>query len=300
MPFDRVIMVDWSAKCSPTRTKEDSIWITDGTGNKQIASTNCPTRSCAYQIITEKLADALDRKQRVLLGFDFAFGYPAGFAATSLPGSGDPWRRIWKWVDSGIKDNICGNDNKNNRFDFANDFNKRQSKQYFSRLHNQSATPCLDRNCSLPKPTIGYWRQTEQRAGWWGAKSIWDLYSPGAVGSQSLMGIKYMERLRAQFTQEDLQVWPFQTGFVNDPLGASNSQIVLAEIFPSMWAPPSKCPDDQLKDEWQVQTAVSEVFDQQNAPVGLTHWFNPSYVQGLQKSVRTQIEKEEGWMLGLA
>ena len=42
---------------------------------------NPPTRHAAKALIADWLAAAPQTNERVLLGFDFPFGYPAGFAA---------------------------------------------------------------------------------------------------------------------------------------------------------------------------------------------------------------------------
>ena len=55
------------------------------------------------------------RGERVLLGFDFPFGYPAGFAARlGLPGP--PWRAVWDEIAGLVEDD---QNNRNNRFDVA-------------------------------------------------------------------------------------------------------------------------------------------------------------------------------------
>ena len=73
--FDRYIAVDWSAANTP-RTGRDSIWIADS----HAASANPSTRHEAMAIVTERLISARAVSQRVMLGFDFAFGYPQGAA----------------------------------------------------------------------------------------------------------------------------------------------------------------------------------------------------------------------------
>ena len=88
--FDTFIMVDWSAANVP-RTGRDSIWLCrrDAEGETLV---NAPTRHAARELISQWLEAA--SRRRVLLGFDFPFGYPAGFAAR-LGLTGPPWRAVW-------------------------------------------------------------------------------------------------------------------------------------------------------------------------------------------------------------
>src|SRR6516225_5980955 len=77
--FDHHVIVDWSA-ASQKRRGRDSIWICHlGPDGEQ--SSNPDTRHSAKQLLAEILAIAVRRGERVLLGFDFPFGYPAGLAA---------------------------------------------------------------------------------------------------------------------------------------------------------------------------------------------------------------------------
>lgn len=87
--FDRYIIVDWSASNSP-KTGKDSIWICDLGEAGDPVSTNPSTRRQAEEQLRELLIKAADRGERVLIGFDFPYGYPRGFAAAlGLEGSGD-------------------------------------------------------------------------------------------------------------------------------------------------------------------------------------------------------------------
>ena len=64
--------------------------------------------------VNAALEDAMTRDQRVILGFDFGFGYPKGLAE-ALTGSPDALA-LWDWLAERIED---GADNANNRFDVA-------------------------------------------------------------------------------------------------------------------------------------------------------------------------------------
>ncbi|MDA3007897.1 MAG: cobalamin biosynthesis protein CbiG, partial [Actinomycetota bacterium] len=76
--FDRYVMVDWSAASSP-RLGRDSIWIAERTaGTAATAPVNIPTRAAAMAALTDLVMTTGD--ERVLIGFDFTFGYPTGTA----------------------------------------------------------------------------------------------------------------------------------------------------------------------------------------------------------------------------
>ena len=79
MMFETFVMVDWSAATVP-RTGRDSIWICWHAKDGERLE-NPPTRQAAKVLLADWLAAAVERGERVLIGFDFPFGYPAGFAA---------------------------------------------------------------------------------------------------------------------------------------------------------------------------------------------------------------------------
>jgi len=78
--FDRYIAVDWSAANTPKRGK-DSIWIGELGPEGRVPSENPPTRDAAMAAIADRLLSARRRGERIMLGFDFVFGYPRGAAA---------------------------------------------------------------------------------------------------------------------------------------------------------------------------------------------------------------------------
>ena len=84
-PFDRVIVADWSASgsLSPARPSANAIWlgISDASGTQ---TRYFRSRSEAESHLTATIADV---RGRLLIGFDFPMGYPAGFAArlTGVP-----------------------------------------------------------------------------------------------------------------------------------------------------------------------------------------------------------------------
>ena len=96
--FDRYVAVDWSASNSPV-TGKDSIWLGEASrtasGIDLRPSHNPRTRSEAMAVVEDLLLHAMSRGERVLLGFDFVFGYPTGAAQPSRAGlAGNHWRRL--------------------------------------------------------------------------------------------------------------------------------------------------------------------------------------------------------------
>src|SRR5437899_1507711 len=119
-------MVDWSGASVPVRGA-DSIWIAHGKRNGRGLEIreplNAPTRALAVAHLADVIDTHIAAGERVLVGFDFAFGYPAGFArALGLRGSAPAWRRTWAALAELVTDR---DDNANNRFLVAAALNRR-------------------------------------------------------------------------------------------------------------------------------------------------------------------------------
>src|SRR5579883_247924 len=119
--FDTYIIVDWSAARTP-KTGRDSIWICRRSPAGETVA-NPPTRHAARLLLAEMLGEATANGERVVAGFDFPFGYPAGFASR-LGLGGTPWRAVWDEIARLIEDR---DDNDNNRFAVAALLNERVS-----------------------------------------------------------------------------------------------------------------------------------------------------------------------------
>src|SRR5215467_7384979 len=115
MIFDRYIVVDWSASNRP-RTGRDSIWVCGLTADGPRSTANPCTRGSAEVMIRDLLRHCVDAGERVLIGCDFPYGYPAGFAA-ELGLSGKPWRAIWDYLAARLRDDAATN--VSNRFQVA-------------------------------------------------------------------------------------------------------------------------------------------------------------------------------------
>src|SRR3954451_9317987 len=122
--FDNFVIVDWSAASQP-KTGRDSIWIcaVDRDGSERLVE-NPPTRYAAKTLLSEILAGVTARGERALLGFDFPFGYPAGFGRRLRLNGAQPWRAVWDEIAGRVTDH---DNNKNNRFQVGAEFNRRVS-----------------------------------------------------------------------------------------------------------------------------------------------------------------------------
>ena len=115
--FDGYLAVDWSANGKPKQGK-DSIWIAIQGVAETEELDNPATRQEAMGRIECLLEQATAAGRRLLVGFDFPFGYPAG-TARMLAGR-DGWETVWSRVAEVIED---GPRNANNRFDAAASLN---------------------------------------------------------------------------------------------------------------------------------------------------------------------------------
>jgi hypothetical protein len=283
--FDTYVMVDWSAANVP-RAGRDSIWICH-LGRRGESCENPATRHRANLLLGDILAAAARRKERVLLGFDFPFGYPSGFAAR-LGLEGTPWRAIWNEIARLIED---GEDNRNNRFWVAAELNRRVSGGRFPfwgcpvRFRHEFLGPKHHRGHDsgglAEKRLIDTWMI--------GAQPCWKLIGAGSVGGQVLTGIPVVRALRNDPRwAEHARIWPFETGFgIGD-----DARFVFAEVWPSWW---KACADlGPPNDKAQVRT-VAAILAAQDRGGGLRSWFAPP----IGPTEARRVTDEEAWTLGV-
>jgi len=290
--FDRFVIVDWSAANQP-KTGRDSIWIcaVDRGGRERLVE-NPPTRYSARSLLGNLLSDARARGERVLLGFDFPFGYPAGFAGRLGLNDAPPWRALWDEIASRLTDQ---ENNKNDRFIVAAEFNRRVSNRAFPfwgcpvRFTHDYLGPKHhnghDADGLAEKRLIDRWMV--------GAQPCWKLAYTGSVGSQSLTGIPVVRALRNDPSwAADARIWPFETGLTVP----DEAQIVFAEVWPSWWRRDIRSNYGPPNDKAQVRT-VARIFAAANRAGELASWFagDPS----LTDEQRHAAETEEAWTLGV-
>jgi precorrin-8X/cobalt-precorrin-8 methylmutase len=288
--FDRYIIVDWSGSNSP-KTGKDSIWICDLRETGDPVSTNPSTRRKAEEQLRELLIEAVDRGERVLIGFDFPYGYPWGFAA-ALGLEGPPWSAIWHYLAGQVEDSR--HSNENNRFEVASAINARlvhhafwgrpaaRSLKSLSMKRNQVRYRLEGETAGL-----GEWREVEsvlrRRKSY--PQSTWKLLGAGSVGSQALMGIPVVSRLRYEPRLASAsRVWPFELSVPDLPAG--RGAVIHTEIWPGLDAAPYEA--GVIRDQAQV-IRLARSFRDRDGRGSLPALF----------SAPSSVAAEEGWILGV-
>lgn len=189
--FDAYIFIDWSAanRATPRNPSRNAVWM------GQLVRHHCPeetyhrTRTDCVSRLLPLLLNHVAMGRRVLVGFDFPYGYPAEFCrALGLSSGTHEWFGIWTELANRVTD--CA-DNTNNRFAVASALNAIAGngrygpfwgcpvKTTFSSL--QSCSPgflfAASNGVSLERL-----RLVEQRLR--GTQETWKLYGAGSVGSQ--------------------------------------------------------------------------------------------------------------------
>ena len=291
--FDNYIMIDWSASSKPN-TGNDSIWIgvlrRDVRLQLRFEAFNPPTRALAYSKLIELLDSFSKRNDKTLIGVDFALGYPKGTSAALNLGD-NPHKAIFEFIANEIKDKP---NNSNNRFAVAAMMNRVISGADFPfwGCPKKDTLKTLQPKKTVPHndDTIAEYRICDIVAK--AASSVWKLYSPGSVGSQTLTGIPYIQKLQTEIS--GVKIYPFDTSI--KPLVKSDlddTNIVISEIYPSMLK--LKPSDGQAKDLMQVRT-IAEHFAKLDDADKLGNIFGG--IAKLSDEQKSIIEAEEGWILG--
>lgn len=300
--FDSFVIVDASAASVPRRGA-DSIWIAchDVRGmrrpHREPVLVNPATRAAAFRVLHSLLAARTDR--RVLLGVDLPLGAPAGLTAALR---GDRWDHLWQVLADRLHDDER---NRNDRFEVADELNARlgPGPGPFWGCPPRAATAALQprRVHTFPYPTpvgdVAEFRCTEARLRANGRRPfpIWQLLGVGSVGSQMLVWLPVLQRLRADPELGDrLRVWPFETGGEPRPAEGDGraAPVVLAEVWPSLF--PLDLGRHPVKDAAQVLGTAEHLADL-DAAGHLAARFDPE----LTDAEREVVTREEGWILGV-
>ena len=275
MRFARVAILDWSAAATPRRGR-DSIWLGLADGAAASAQ-NLATRSAAEAALRALVARSLAAGERLLIGADFAFGYPQGFAAAL---TGQPAAlAVWAWLAGAVSD---GPGNANNQRHVAAQINA-----LFTGDGPFWGNPGKVDIAGLPrlKPALAdglaAFRATEIAARQAGTapKSVWQLAGAGAVGAQVLTGLPVLQRLREAFPGQ-IAVWPFEP---------ATAPVVLAEVYPALLAAEVRAARGMVRDEAQVRL-LAQALAALSAADRLAALFAPA--------TDPAVLAEEGWILG--
>ena len=242
MEFDTFAMVDWSGgNDTGPRPRRDAIWACVVRQRAAEAPVYLRNRGLAEAWLSALIEAELSAGRRLCMGFDFPFGYPAGFAA-ALTGKADPLG-LWQWFGERIEDAPKAN----NRFDIAGEINLSlgggRGPFWANGLKRDiEGLPRTKRDYANPFPDR---RAVERLAK--GSFTCWQMAGTGAVGGQVMMGLPVLARLRRRFAGR-VSAWPFE------PLEAP---VALVEIWPSLTV--SMVPEGWIKDAWQVRSVACDL-----------------------------------------
>ncbi len=268
--YDSFAMVDWSGgNDTGPRPCKDAIWLGLVRGGHVVPPVYLRNRSAAETAIAELIEEELHAGRRLCIGFDFPFGYPAGFAK-ALTGLADPFA-VWEWLEDRIDDQP----KSNNRFDVAGQINALFAgigPFWFNGLRRD--IPNLPRKDTRTNRDFPERRLAEDRAK--GAFTCWQLGGAGAVGGQVLMGLPVLSRLRRRFAGK-IAVWPFE------PL---DRPVSFVEIWPGLIKGPVKRAEAKggIRDAHQVGLLALALSRLQR--------------DGLSSMLKVDAP-EEGWIMGL-
>jgi molybdopterin molybdotransferase len=277
MSFDTVVMVDWSGgNDTGPRPRKDAIWAAVARrGAVAGPAVYLRNRAVAQAWLHDLLGAERRAGRRVLAGFDFPFGYPAGFAAR-LTGRADPLA-VWGWMAEHLEDAPGGN----TRFELAGRINALfpgTGPFWFNATRREVA--------HLPRKGrdrhghgMAELRAVELRAK--GSFTCWQMGGAGAVGSQVMTGMAVLERLRRAWPGE-IAVWPFE------PL---ERPVAFVEIWPSLANDAVKAAmrEGDIKDAVQVSVLARAVAEAAG----------DGRLARMLEDVPGEARREEGWILGV-
>jgi hypothetical protein len=235
--FDAYWMIDWSSSNTPKKG-EDSLWaalLQWENGVARLTTKNHLTRAALTAEIAATLAGEL-AGQRVLVGFDFALGLPAGTAsALGLATEAGAWRAVWDRLAADVQDD---DSNKNNRFAVAAAWNAAITGGFGPFFGCPPRLPAsITKTLSTTQKGVfeypvaakagGNLARTRRVDDLAGSATPWFVYGgANSVGGQTLVGIPRVAQLRKMVS--DSAVWPFEAD-------AEKARVVFAEIYPSLF-----------------------------------------------------------------
>ncbi|GIT87887.1 gephyrin-like molybdotransferase Glp [Roseobacter sp. OBYS 0001] len=239
MNFDTVLMVDWSGgNDRGARPTKDAIWLCVARDGRAEEPQYMRNRQVAEDWIAAFLTTETTAGRKTIVGFDFPFGYPKGFAQ-ALTGQ-DAAFAVWQWFEDRIEDSP----QSNNRFDIAGEINRKfgGAGPFWANALKRDIEG-LPRTKEVYENPFPDRRAADLHAK--GAFTCWQMAGAGAVGSQVFMGLPVLSRFRRRF---GAKVWPFE------PL---TNDVAFVEIWPSLTV--GAAPAHMIKDAWQVREVARTV-----------------------------------------
>ena len=269
MTFDSFAMVDWSSgNDTGPRPKKDAIWAGAVLGGREQAPVYLRNRDVALGWVRQLIDAELAAGRRLLIGFDFPFGYPQGFSR-AVTGRDDPLA-LWEYIGQ----NLADTPRQNNRFDLAGALNAKfpgAGPFWFNALARD--IPHLPRKGTarnghgMPER-----RQVETLAK--GTFTCWQMGGAGSVGGQAITGIAALQSLRHAYTDK-IAVWPFED---------LDAPVAFVEIWPSLINSVVRDAKTEIRDSAQVRLMARALARlPSNRLAEMMHCDAP----------------EEGWILGL-
>ena len=310
--FDAYIFIDWSATNGrATGPGQDQLWLGELQAGNQPSDAWFASRQDCARHVEERLLHHVAAGHRVLIGFDFAYGYPAGFAdGAGLPSPAGKWRAVWTALAALLHDD---DQNRSNRFEVASALNAMLTPTGAAvapgpfwntprpgpmLTANSPVFPFAARGGAL-LPALRLSEQHLQQVGL-RPHSVFKLFTPGSVGSQVLTGVPVVHRIRHHPLLRDVSlVWPFETGFDDKVMVVRRPFVLHAEIWPGVVqqrADALIAADPQLiKDQAQVR-AMCHWAEEEDAAGTLGQQF--ATPAGMPLENQERCVNEEGWILG--
>ncbi len=294
--FGAYVIVDYTA-AEGRKTGESSMWVgvmkRDVRFRLSYEAHNPATRAEGLALLRTILADLKKRGDRVLLGVNFALGFPRG-TAQRLQLKGTPWEAMWDFLAKNVVDKP---DNTNNRFQVAAKMNRLMTDAPYpfwgcpkSAAQKWLSTLKPDSFGDFPefRLTEDATKKLKKAAQ---AKSLWQMHGAGVVGGQAMLGITALKTLAG----DGVRVWPLQTGFGALDLEALQGvSTVAAEVLPPMYD--GTAHSGEVKDAAMVRLTAEALAEADDKGELGAMFAAP---KGLTEAQAEIAATEEGWILGV-
>ncbi|MGA7156907.1 MAG: hypothetical protein WBY53_08685 [Acidobacteriaceae bacterium] len=209
---ERVVGIDWSGRVDAAGQRRHiwaGVWSRGAGGKVSVGLEAGRTRV----EIAEWLVELARETPRMVVGFDFCFGYPAWFVREELGVSSGPafWKRV---VEEGLAERWLMRGAEDRRF--WGRPHKRPAEFSGENLHRMLRATDID--CKIAALIPEAERQARVRG--ITPKSVFQVGGAGSVGTASLRGFAVLLRLR----EAGFRVWPFDRPML---VGASPRPLVV-------------------------------------------------------------------------